>query len=133
MASLPSPAGEPSEPTPGGVDALGVTVVNEALDPLETQFVLPAGKLTAGRSYTATVSFPQTVDLQITIPADLSGIHIGQVNLVSATSVRLTPVPEPAATLLVAAAALGGLAVQWTRRGRCPARPGGGTIRASVC
>jgi hypothetical protein len=105
------------------------TVVNEALDPSETQFVLPAGTLTAGRSYAATVYFPQTVDLQVTIPGDLSGIHIGQANLVSATFVNLTPVPEPAALVLVAAAALGGLAMRRTRRGRCPARPAGAGVR----
>jgi hypothetical protein len=108
------------------IDALtGGIVVNEDLDPVETQFVLPAGTLTAGRSYAATVYFPQLVSSGVTIPEDLSGIHIGQANLVSATFVNLTPVPEPTVTLLVAAAALGGLVVRRARRGRYPARPAG--------
>jgi hypothetical protein len=100
-------AGESDFTRFGIIDALtGGTVVSEVLDPTDTQFVLQAGTLTSGRSYAATVYFPQTVDLQVTIPEDLSGIHIGQANLISATFVNLTPVPEPGSVLLAAGGVL---------------------------
>jgi hypothetical protein len=91
--------------------ATGGTVVNEALDPSDSQFVLPAGTLTAGRSYVATVYFAQFADLDLTMSGGY--FHVGQANLNSATSVPLTPVPEPVSVLLVA----GGVVVAsgWVR------------------
>jgi hypothetical protein len=100
--------------------ATGGTVVNEALDPSAGQFELQAGTLTAGRSYVATVYFVQFADLNLSTSGEI--LHIGQANLNSATSINLTPVPEPATVLLVAAAALGGLAM---RRSRASRHPGG--------
>jgi hypothetical protein len=96
--------------------ATGGTVVLEPLDPAATQFALPAGTLTAGRNYTVTLAFVQTADFKFTFSGNY--IHVGQATLDSATFVSVTPVPEPAAPLLVAAAALGRLAVRRTRRAR---------------
>ncbi len=94
-------------------NATGGTVVAETLDPAETQFVLPADTLATGRSYTATVYFVESADIEFTSSGGY--IHVGQADLDAATSVVLTPVPDPAAPVLVAAAGLVGLAA-WRAR-----------------
>ncbi|HVK09019.1 MAG TPA: PEP-CTERM sorting domain-containing protein [Gemmataceae bacterium] len=92
--------------------ATGATVVLESLDPAATQFVLPAGTLTTGRNYTATLYFVQVADFKLSFSGDY--IHVGQVSLDSATTITLTPVPEPATALVVGAAGI--VAVGLVRR-----------------
>jgi hypothetical protein len=101
----------------------GEIAFTDVVDPNATSYTLPAGTLTAGRSYAVSLYFIELVDFNLAIDGEF--IHLAQANVASANVVAVTPVPEPAAALAAAAAGLIA-AARRLRRGqvRC-AEPGG--------